>query len=142
MKHSVFGQNLGRDTNAKKALIRGLIAALIQRERIETTESKAKAIKGEIDKLVTLAKKKTNASLNKLNQFFGNGDIVKMLVAVSERFGNRNSGFTRIYKTNIRKGDNAQLVVIEWSDKVKLQAKSDLSHGSPRSEAGNGKFKN
>lgn len=133
MKHSVFGQNLGRDTNAKKALIRGLIAALIQRERIETTEAKAKAIKGEIDKLVTLAKKKTNASLNKLNQFFGNGDIVKMLVTLSERFGNRNSGFTRMYKTNIRKGDNAQLVIIEWSDKGKLQVKSgELSASQAR----------
>lgn len=120
MKHSVAGTNLGRDTNAKKALIRGLIAALIQRERIETTEVKAKAIKGEIDKLVTLAKKKTNASMNKLNQFFGNGEIVKMLLTLSERFGARNSGFTRVYKTMIRKGDNAQLVVIEWSDKKAL----------------------
>jgi large subunit ribosomal protein L17 len=138
MRHSVFGQNLGRDTNAKKALIRGLIAALIQRERIETTEAKAKAIKGEIDKLVTLAKKKTNASLNKLNQFFGNGDIVKMLMVVSERFGNRNSGFTRVYKTNIRKGDNAQLVIIEWSDKDKLQAKSEkppASHPGGKTKA-------
>lgn len=117
MKHAVAGHNLGRDTNAKKALIRGLIAALIQRERIETTEAKAKAIKGNIDKLVNLAKKKTNASLNKLNQFFGNGDIVKMLLVISERFGTRNSGFTRVYKTTIRKGDNAQLVIIEWSDK-------------------------
>ena len=120
MKHSVSGSNLGRDTNAKKALIRGLIAALIQRERIETTESKAKAIKGEIDKLVTLAKKKTNASMNKLNQFFGNGEIVKMLLTLTERFGTRSSGFTRVYKTTIRKGDNAQLVIVEWSDKKTL----------------------
>ncbi len=117
MKHAVSGRNLGRDTNSKKALIRGLIAALIQRERIETTEAKGKAVKGEIDKVVTLAKKGTSASLNKLREFFGNEDIVKLLVSMKERFGKRNSGFTRMFKTKIRKGDNAQLVVIEWSDK-------------------------
>lgn len=117
MKHNVTGQNLGRDTNAKKALVRGLIAALIQRGRIETTDAKAKAIKGEIDKLVTLAKKGGNASFNKLNAFFGNGEIVKMLVSLIAGFGKRTSGFTKVYKTEIRKGDNAQLVMIEWSDK-------------------------
>lgn len=117
MKHNVSGKTLGRDTNAKKALVRGLIAALIQRGRIETTESKAKAIKGEIDKLVTLAKKKTNASVNKLNEFFGVKEIVDMLLKLAESFGQRSSGFTKIYKTNIRKGDNAQLMIIEWSDK-------------------------
>ncbi len=121
MKHSVAGHNLGRDTNTKKALIRGLIAALIQRERIETTEAKGKAIKGEIDKVVTMAIKGTNASLNKLREFFGNDEIVKMLVAMKERFGKRTSGFTRMYKTNVRKGDNAQLVIIEWTDTKKSQ---------------------
>jgi large subunit ribosomal protein L17 len=117
MKHNVAGTKLGRDTNARKALVRGLIAALIQRGRIETTEAKAKAIKGEIDKLVTLALKKTNATMNKLNEFFGQKEIVDMLLKLTEGFGKRTSGFTRMYKTAIRKGDNAQLMVIEWSDK-------------------------
>lgn len=117
MNHAVYGRNLGRDANAKKALIRGLIAALIQREKIETTEAKAKAVKGEIDKVVMLAKKETNSSFHKLREFFGNDNIVKMLISMRERFGKRNSGFTRMFKTSIRKGDNAQLVVIEWSDK-------------------------
>lgn len=117
MRHNVSGNTLNRDTNAKRALVRGLIAALIQRGRIETTEAKAKAIKGEIDKLVTLAMKKTNASVNKLNEFFGTKEIVDMLLKLVESFGKRTSGFTRMYKTNIRKGDNAQLVMIEWSDK-------------------------
>lgn len=119
MKHNVSGANLGRDTNAKKALVRGLIAALIQRGRIETTEVKAKAIKGEIDKLVTLAKKGGNSSFNKLNEFFGSGEIVKMLVSLVSKFGKRTSGFTKVYKTAIRKGDNAQLMIIEWTEKQK-----------------------
>lgn len=120
MKHNVFGQNLNRATNSKKALIRGLISALIQRERIETTEAKAKAIKGEVDKLVVLAKKKTQSAINKLNEFFGNGEVVDKLIIITERFNSRSSGFTKTYKTSIRKGDNAQLVVIEWSDKKAL----------------------
>ncbi len=118
MNHNISGRNLGRDTNAKKALIRGLISALIQRGRIETTEAKAKAIKGEIDKLVTLSMEKTNAAVNKLNEFFGQKEIVDMLLKLTENFGNRKSGFTRMYKTSIRKGDNAQLMMIEWSDKI------------------------
>lgn len=124
MNHNVSGRNLGRDTNAKKALIRGLIAALIQRGRIETTEGKAKAIKGEIDKLVTLAIKKTNASVNKLNEFFGSKEIVDMLIKLAGGFGKRTSGFTKMYKTEIRKGDNAQLMMIEWSDKQNEKLKS------------------
>lgn len=127
MNHNISGRNLGRDTNAKKALIRGLISALIQRGRIETTEAKAKAIKGEIDKLVTLSMKKTNATLNKLNEFFGQKEIVDMLLKITENFGSRKSGFTRMYKTSIRKGDNAQLMMIEWSDKTKSKSENRSS---------------
>lgn len=130
MQHNISGTKLGRDTNARKALVRGLIAALIQRGRIETTESKAKAIKGEIDKLVTLAIKKTNATLNKLNEFFGQKEIVDMLLKLTEGFGKRTSGFTRVYKTSIRKGDNAQLMIIEWSDKSKKIVKKEISKKS------------
>lgn len=115
MRHNVFGRKLNRDTKSRQILFKNLITALIEKERIETTEARAKAIKGLMDKLVTKAKTKTRQSQKFIQAFLGNKDAVEKLVnSIAPKLGNRTSGFMRIMKLKTRKGDNASMVQLEF----------------------------
>lgn len=110
MKKNVFGRKFKRDKNERKALFSGLISSLILNERIETTEQKAKAIKADIDKLITRAKK------NALNQNEGlsNNVLKKLTGDIAPRFSQRAGGYTRIIRLGKRFGDDATMVILEW----------------------------
>jgi large subunit ribosomal protein L17 len=116
---------LSRDKDHRKALFRNLISALIMRERIKTTEAKAKAIKGLVDRLVSNAKDKGVRRKDKIANFLtSNSAANKLYKDILPRFKERSSGFTRIVKIGRRRGDNAQMVFMEWvkkSSKVKSQ---------------------
>lgn len=114
MRKNVFGRQLKRDKNERKALFKSLISSLILRGNIKTTQAKAKSIKGEIDKLVTKAKKnKLSSSGEYLTQ-----DALNKLKSIAPNFS-RNSGFTRIIKLGNRFSDNAQYVLMEWVEEIK-----------------------
>lgn len=122
MRKHVFGRQFKRDTNERKALFKGLINELILRESITTTEEKAKAIKGQAEKLVTKAKKRQSEAKQFLQPYLSPVAIEKMMKDLSVRFADRSGGYTRVIKLGKRMSDNASLAIIEWVEKgVKVE---------------------
>ncbi len=124
MRKKVFGRQLSRSRKAREALFRNLIRALILQSSIKTTKAKAKAIVGEVDKLITRAKKNTVASQRLLLAKLGNDrETLEKLLAIAKIADKRSSGYTRSINLPRRVGDLAQTVRIEFVDKP--QAKSE-----------------
>lgn len=117
MRKQVFGRQLQRDSNERKALFKSLMTSLVQKESIKTTEAKAKAVKGEIEKLVTKAKKNGLQAERALQAYFSTPVARKLINEVAPRFLTRPGGYTRIIKTGNRLRDNAKMVILEWVDK-------------------------
>jgi large subunit ribosomal protein L17 len=120
MRKMVFGKKLSRGKKGREALLRSLVRAVIVSGKVVTTKAKAKAIVGQIDKIITLAKKKTLDSRRRVLAFLGNDrEASERLVNIlAPSFSNRNSGYTRIILLSPRKGDNAQMARIEWVDEI------------------------
>jgi len=116
MRKQIFGRQLQRDTNERKALFKSLMAALVLHESIQTTEAKAKAIRGQIEKLVTKAKTNSDAK-RQLQKYFAEPVLTKFITDVAPRFMQRPGGYTRIVKMGNRLRDNAKMVVLEWVEK-------------------------
>lgn len=113
MRHRKAGKKLGRSDDQRRALFKNLINALIMHGRIETSEAKAKAVKGLVDKVITKAKQGTLHSRRLLLGFLGSQEVVKKAVDdLAPRF-TRVSGFTRIVKLGRRRGDNSPRVRME-----------------------------
>lgn len=111
MRHNVYGKHLGRDKNQRTALFRGLVRSLILQGSIKTTETKAKAVKGLVDKLVTAAKKNTPATRRVIESFFTQPEVSKkILEEIAPSYNDRSSGFTTLVKLGSRAGDGAMVV--------------------------------
>jgi large subunit ribosomal protein L17 len=125
MKKQVFGRKFKRDANERKALFKNLLTSLVLKERIKTTEAKAKAIKGAADKLVTKAKKEGVNVYKSLHPDVNQDAVVKLIEDIAPRFAKRKGGYTRILKIGKRRvADNAEMVYLEWteqSSKIKSQ---------------------
>lgn len=123
----VFGKKLSRGKKGREALLRSLVRAIIVSGKIVTTKAKAKAIIGQIDKIVTLAKKGTLDSRRRVLAFLGNDrEASQRLVNVlGPSFSARNSGYTRIILLPSRKGDNAKMARLEWVDEIKEEKKEE-----------------
>lgn len=115
MRKKVFGKQLGRNKNSRKALFRALLSSFFKHGKIVTTRAKVDAILPDIDGMVNLAKVGSTASLRKLFADLGNDkESVKNLVAAAPKLGDRNSGYTRMIRLGARQGDNAEMARIEW----------------------------
>jgi large subunit ribosomal protein L17 len=121
MRKMVFGKKLSRGKKGREALLRSLARAVIVSGKVTTTKAKAKAIVGQIDKLVTLAKKGTLDSRRRVLAYLGNDrEASQRLVNIlAPSFLGRNSGYTRVILLPPRKGDNAKMARLEWVDEVK-----------------------
>jgi large subunit ribosomal protein L17 len=114
MRHRVGTKKLKRDVGARKALLRGLVTSVIERERVITTVPKAKAIKPLVEQMITLAKRDTLHTRRQAAAFLNTPASVKKLFdTLGTRFGQRNGGYTRIVRVGIRKGDGAEQAMIE-----------------------------
>ena len=114
MRHRKKGRQLGRKTKHRWALFRSLVTSLLEHERIETTEAKAKEIRGFTDRMITLGKKGTLPARRQALAFIRSKDVVSKLFSdVAVRFKTRSGGYTRMVKTRRRIGDAAKLVAIE-----------------------------
>lgn len=120
MRKQVFGKKLKRDANQRKALFSGLISAMILKGKISTTEAKAKAVKGDLEKLVTKAKKGDSAK-RLLSKDLKPFEIDRLINEIAPIFKDRNGGYTRVIKTGKRFGDSASTAVLEWVDLEKIQ---------------------
>lgn len=114
MRKNVFGRKFKRDKNERKALLKSLMSSFVLVERIKTTEQKAKAIKGQIEKLVTLANKEKDARRNLFDKYLAPRAFEKLIRDVAPRFKQRPGGYTRIIRVGRRTTDSASLVMLEW----------------------------
>jgi large subunit ribosomal protein L17 len=133
MRHRVAGKRLNRSSGNRTALRRNLVTALLHHERIETTEAKAKAIRAQAEKLITLAKRSLVAeqeepargvharrlAAGRINRWVTESDgtvvdiLEKLFDDIAPRYADRPGGYTRVYKLGPRKGDAAQMVLME-----------------------------
>jgi large subunit ribosomal protein L17 len=133
MRHRVAGKRLNRSSGHRKALRRNLVTALFHHEHVETTEAKAKAVRGQAEKLITLAKRGLVAeqgepsrgvharrlAAGRLNRWVTEPDgtvvdiLEKLFEDIAPRYVDRPGGYTRIYKLGPRKGDAASMVLLE-----------------------------
>jgi len=117
MRHLNQGRKLGRTSAHRKALLRNLATALLEHERITTTEPKAKELRRVADKLVTLGKRGDLHARRQALQVVRNTDIVRKLFNdIAPRFAERNGGYTRVLRLGYRPGDAAAMAVIELVD--------------------------
>lgn len=111
MRHNVYGRHLGRNKNERTALFRNLVQSLFLEEKIVTSEAKAKAIKGTVDKLINQAK--TPINRKQFNQFVTQKKTQEKLVKdLLPKLKGRTSGYTSIVKLGRRLGDNTPMVQV------------------------------
>lgn len=121
MKHSVYGKKLGRSKGERLSLFRGLVRALLVHQSIQTTEAKAKAIKGLIDKLINKAKHNSTSSRRVVESFLAQKEIAKKLIdEIAPRYkDDRVSGYTSIVRLGTRQGDGAMMVSMSLVEPMK-----------------------
>ena len=118
MRHSMANKKLNRTSEHRKALLKNMLNSLIKYEQITTTLPKAKFLKPQADKIISLGKKEnlqtTKLLISQLQDIKSANKVKKTL---SKRYEKRNGGYTRIIKAGFRYGDNAPMAVIEFVDR-------------------------
>jgi large subunit ribosomal protein L17 len=121
MRHREAGWKLGRNTAHRRSLLRNLVTSLIVEERIETTVIKAKAMRPNVEKMITLGKRGDLSARRRAAAYLMTREAVdKLFDTIGPRFGDRNGGYLRIVRTGFQKGDGAEKAFIELlgSEKV------------------------
>ena len=118
MRHKIGYKKLNRTSEHRKAFIKNMLNSLIKYEQITTTLPKAKVLKPQADKIITLGKKDTLQNTKTLiSKLQDSSSANKVKNTLSKRYQNRKGGYTRIIKAGFRYGDNAPLAVIEFVDR-------------------------
>lgn len=107
MRHRIFGNQLGRNTKQARALYRSLLLEVFDHGRIETTLAKARAIRPDVDKIITLVKKNSLAARRQIVKILGSDLVLK------KSFSDRNSGYSRIIRLGQRFSDTTEKVILE-----------------------------
>ena len=135
MRHRLGYKKLNRTSEHRKALIKNMLNNLIKYEQIITTLPKAKVLKPQADKIITLGKKKNLQNTRRLvSQLQDKTNANKVIKTLSKRYDKRSGGYTRIVKAGFRFGDNAPLAVIEFVDRdveAKRKFKKKKSQDKP-----------
>ena len=135
MRHRLGYKKLNRTSEHRKALIKNMLNNLIKYEQIITTLPKAKVLKPQADKIITLGKKKNLQNTRRLvSQLQDKTNAKKVIKTLSKRYEKRSGGYTRIVKAGFRYGDNAPLAVIEFVDRdveAKRKFKKKKSQDKP-----------
>src|SRR3989344_5880134 len=114
MRHLKHNRKFGRETKQRKALLRDLALALIEKGRITTTQAKAKSLRIGIEKLITKGKTKNLAANRLLASQLGPKYAKKLTTELADRFANRQGGYTRIINLPPRQSDGARMAIIEF----------------------------
>ena len=140
MRHGFANKKLNRTSEHRKALLKNMLNSLIKYEQIKTTLPKAKFLKPQADKIITLGKKETLQTtkmlVSKLQDIKAANKVKRTL---SKRYENRKGGYTRIIKAGFRYGDNAPMAIIEFVDrdteaKRVDKKKKDTTKEAPKAE--------
>lgn len=114
MRHQCRVPKLGKPADQRRALLRSLATELIRHGRITTTKTRAKAVRSEVEKMITLAKDGSLAARRQALGYLYDKQLVHALFeGAKERYGDRNGGYTRILRTVPRRGDNAEMAILE-----------------------------
>ncbi len=114
MRHRCKVPQLGLPADQRKALLRSLATQIIRHGQITTTKTRAKAVRKEVERMITLAKDGSLAARRRANGYLYDKKLVSDLFnEVKERYGDREGGYTRIVRTKRRRGDNAEMAIIE-----------------------------
>lgn len=135
-RHGYKGRKFGRETDQRRALIKGLATSLVMEERIETTLPKAKELTRYIEKLITKAKKGDLA--NRRRVIAGLSTQVaafKLVDQIAPQLAGRTSGHVRVERTRLRVGDGAQMAIIEFVDELKDAPKPDVKPAAKKPAA-------
>ncbi|MBQ7225920.1 MAG: 50S ribosomal protein L17 [Clostridia bacterium] len=110
-------RKLGRTTEHRNAMLRGMVTLLLEKGAIETTLSRAKELRCVADKMITLGKKNTLATRREALAYITKEDVVKKLFdEIAPRYADRVGGYTQIYKLGPRRGDAAEMALIKLVD--------------------------
>lgn len=122
MRHSKLNKKFGRNRSARLALVRDLAKATLAYESITTSKVKAKEARKLVERLISLGKAASLASRRLAYKELGDHDLVSLLFNdIAVRFKNKNGGYTRIYSLLSRRGDGAEQVILELTDKKKKE---------------------
>ena len=120
-RHGYKGRKFGRETGERKALKRGLMCALIEHQSIETTLARAKEIRRDLEKLITIAKKGGLANRRLLIARLGSIEMADLLMDEIAPQIKRDSGYLRIERTGTRRGDNTEMATISFVDPIEIK---------------------
>ena len=124
-RHGYKGRKFGRETDQRRALLRGLMCSLIKYQAITVTLARAKEMRRGTEKLVTIAKKGGHANRRLLISRLDNLEVADLLMDVIAPQIKRNSGYLRIERTGFRKGDHAEMATISFVDSINLDLKKE-----------------
>ena len=135
MRHGLANKKLNRTSEHRKALLKNMLNSLIKYEQIKTTLPKAKFLKPQADKIITLGKKDTLHNTKMLvSQLQDTKSANKVKKTLSKRYEKRSGGYTRIIKAGFRYGDNAPMAIIEFVDRDVQAKKVDKKKKDPTKE--------
>ena len=138
MRHKMGYKKLNRTSEHRKALLKNMLNSLIKYEQIKTTLPKAKFLKPQADKIITLGKRDTLQTTKMLvSQLQDIKSASKVKKTLSKRYEKRSGGYTRIIKAGFRYGDNAPMAIIEFVDRDVLARRVDKKKKTPAKEAPN-----
>jgi len=142
MRHGIAGNTLNRKTSHRKATVRDIAKATLIQQRISTTKAKAKESRKLVDKLITLGKKGELAHKRQAFAVLCDHKLVSELFnKIAPRFKERNGGYTRIIPSGNRRGDNAQLVFLELTEKEEIiVSKTNVTAKSGKKEVSSKKI--
>ncbi len=107
-------RKLGRTTDHRMSMLRGLVTALLENEKLETTACRAKEVSALADKMITLGKAGTLAARRQALAFITKEDVVtKLFAEIAPAYADRNGGYTRVLKIGPRRGDGAEMAILE-----------------------------
>ena len=136
MRHGMANKKLNRTSEHRKALLMNMLNSLIKYEQIKTTLPKAKFLKPQADKIITLGKKDSLQTTRLLVSKLQNSQSAnKVKKTLSKRYEKRNGGYTRIVKAGFRYGDNAPMAIIEFVDRDVQAKRIDKKKKDPAKEA-------
>ena len=136
MRHGIANKKLNRTSEHRKALLKNMLNSLIKYELIKTTLPKAKFLKPEADKIITLGKKDNLHNTKMLvSQLQDSKSANKVKKTLSKRYEKRSGGYTRIIKAGFRYGDNAPMAIIEFVDRDIEAKKIEKKKKTPVKEA-------
>ena len=124
-RHGYKGRKFGRETDQRRALLRGLMCSLIKYQSITVTLARAKEMRRGTEKLITIAKKGGLANRRLLISRLDNLEAADLLMDVIAPQIKRNSGYLRIERTGFRKGDHAEMATISFVDSINLDSKKE-----------------